>query len=611
MIRQVVPSESHPMKHLRTRALVLSLQAALGSLAGLAHAETFNDMLVFETRNQSLWSAGPASGWTFDSGLIGGRWGGGRAATSPGGMELDGIVGSANGLITPEIPGYNTPTIPAAVLTPAIPAKQLTPYVAPRLITPEQPATYVTIPAVKTPRICIKYIGCTGGQTITPAYKQQVTPYIPAVYSPAVAATFSPAVPATYSPEVPSLHVPSVPAVYGDTRSGVRVAVKTSGDMGLQITASATAGAVAVTLPVRTTLNMPTSFASGQSVHVGGTVSIDSGARIGVTPTSVQARLSAAIQTTNSMTITACVLAAGCTDTGIQPGFDTRFDVVALDTAGDPLATALGRTVPVNSSGTGSGIEFPILTVGNQERVGVVVVTLPQTQDGGTVDGNVLSLDTRQSVVKATADISGILRDQLFKEGTTDIPNQPTLALPNGTRIQGDLSDMQGGLDLQMTQSLSFEASILVTLSFDQLVTMTADGITHAASRTVSFDLERGADLVFEGVAGRLVSRSFSIGPGSLLSNRTSVSVDPLLALHGGCFSLELAGFAGSTQCALDQRYDTTDLLTATVYDESFALQGFNRVDFASAVPEPQGWALLLAGLGLAGALARRRTRRC
>lgn len=595
-----------------TRSIFLALQTGLLCFAGATQAQSFNDLLVFETSNQSLWSSSAASGWSYDSGLIGGSWGGGRSGSSPVSLGIDGITGSEHALITPAVPSvlitpampsYTTPAIPPKLITPEIPSKLLTPYIAPQQLTPAVPATYITIAAVKAPRVCV-FHHCTGGQVITPAYQKQVTPYIPATYSPAVQATYSPKVPAVYStaipgvvvPAVPGVYSPAVPALYGDTRTGAAVAVKSSGELGFKVQAAATAGSVNVKLPVQATLNLPTQFVSGQSVHVAGTASIDNGARIDVTATSVQAKVTGVIQTRNELGVTGCFIGGGCSTSSSKPGIDKTFEIVALDTTAAHTLSALGLPLPV-----GSGVDRPI-TAGAQ-TVGHVVVTLPQNQSGGDISGQTLKLDTHQSVLKTTADFGGLAQAAL---GVPSDVLQPALDLGAGS-ISGVVVNLQGGVDLGLSQSLSFAADFRVTLSFDQAVTMTYRGQTFAASKTVSFDLDEGADLVFAGTAGHLLSRTYSLSPDSRLTNSTSVSIDPLFEIKAACYSLSVSGVADIAQCMLEKSYGTTDLLAFTVYDKSFALQGFNEVSLTTAVPEPESWALLLAGLAGLGWLARRR----
>ena len=87
------------------------------------------------------------------------------------------------------------------------------------------------------------------------------------------------------------------------------------------------------------------------------------------------------------------------------------------------------------------------------------------------------------------------------------------------------------------------------------------------------------------------------------------------MRVKAGCFSLSVAGgvLADVSQCAFDQAYATTDLVRASVYEKRFALQGFNQATYnldLAPVPEPETWALLLAGLGMIGTMARRRAAR-
>jgi hypothetical protein len=399
-----------------------------------------------------------------------------------------------------------------------------------------------------------------------------------------------PAVPATYSP--------AVPALYGDTRTGATVGVKSSGELGFQVQAAATAGSLNVKLPVLATLDLPTEFITGKSVRVAGTASIDSSASFDVFAPALQAKVSGIIQTNNEMGITACFIGAGCDSTSSHSIIDETFEIVSLDTASERTVTALGLPLPIVS-----GVEVPINA--GAQTVGHVVLTTPQDQSGGSIstDGQSLALDTRQSVIKTTADFGGIA--QVALAVPVDVL-QPSLDFGPGS-IGAVLINLQGGVDLSMSQSLTFHSIFQVSLLFDQLITMTYEGQTFAPSHTVSFDLEKGADLMFSDVVGRLVSRTYSVGLDSLLTNLTSVSIDPLFDITAGCYSMGVTGVADISQCLLEKSYSTKDLLAFNVYNKSFALQGFNEVS-VSAVPVPAAFWLFGSALaGLAGFCRRKR----
>lgn len=592
----------------RTRRLAgaaaLATAPLLLVMADPAQAQSFYDSLTFQTTDQSLWSSGGASGWSYDSGFIGGTWGGGASAASPVNLGFNGIAGSAHALITPAVasqqispavPGYTIPGVPPVLISPAV-------------YTAAVPATYKTIPAVYsaavaatyTPRVCVLH-HCTGHvqitpyippKLITPASTVQLTPAIPpklvtpAVYTPAVAPVVVAPVPAVYSP--------AVPAVYGDTRTGASVAVKSSGALGFDVKASATAGAVNVVLPVQASLNLPAQFVQGQAVHVAGSTTIGSAAHIDVTAPSFRGGVTGIIDTTNELGVTACVAAAGCTSGSVKPTLHQTVDIVSVNTAAAQPAMALGMALPL-----GVGQDTPVIADG--QTVAHVTVTAPMNRSGGAVSGQSLTLGTHQSVLKTTADLGGIAQVAL---GDPADELQPSLSAGPAS-IHAVLVNLQGGVDLGMTQRLSFGMDVDVTLRFDQAVTMTYHGQTLAPSTQVTFDLDEGADLSFEGKVGHLLSRTYSISPDSLFSNSTSLSIDPLFQIKAACYDLAISGVYSHSQCLLDKAYGTTDLIDVNVFDKQFALQGFNQVAFQTPVPEPERWALML--VGLAGLAVRRK----
>ncbi|MBL8337109.1 MAG: PEP-CTERM sorting domain-containing protein [Rhodoferax sp.] len=68
-----------------------------------------------------------------------------------------------------------------------------------------------------------------------------------------------------------------------------------------------------------------------------------------------------------------------------------------------------------------------------------------------------------------------------------------------------------------------------------------------------------------------------------------------------------LGSFARSGYLSLTVVNDTANVLTGGL-QLSTSANVYSTVAFAAPVPEPQGYALLVAGLGLVGAFARRRT---
>ena len=616
-----------------------------------ANATLYSDSLMFRTFDQSMWSSGAQASWNYDSGFFGGTWGGGIANSSPVNFGLNGIAGGANSLITPyiapillvpEIPAYTTPRVPPQQITPYVAPQQITPFVAayttprvpPKLITPAVPAKLITpaipavfspgTPAVRSPRVCAFSI-CTGGFVIFPAIPSvQITPAIPAVYFPAIPAVFSPAIPgitfpavpatytpailATYTPAIPSFTIPRVPAVYspaipalyGDTRTGGSVGVQTAGALGFSVQAGANGGGLSLTLPYRTTLNLPDSYFTGQSYRVSGSGVLESNASIDVNAVSVSAKVNGIINTTNALSGTGCFIGAGCSTSTSNVNVPTTvFAIAELDTTQPTPLKVLGLHVPVVI-----GEDLPI-TVGAQ-TVGHVTITTPTNQVGGSVNGNTLSLSSNQTLLQTTADFGGIA--QLALGLPVDVL-QPSLEIVGVATIGGTLVNLQGGINFGLSQDLSFDSVVNVTLNFDRDIFGRPAGSNDPFASTghsITFELASGGDIMFMGAPGRLLSYTYSMDPDSLLTNKMSLSIDPLFAIKAGCYELTVLAQSLAGQCGFEQTYATTNLVDISVYETSFKVAGFNSVTLAAAVPEPETYALLLAGLGLVGFFARR-----
>lgn len=585
---------------MKVKPLNAALALALLALnSAPVHATVLTDNFTFQTAGQSLWATGGQARWSYDSGFIGGTWGGGFSASSPVTFGLNGITGSANALIFPEIPPVQiSPYIPA-ITTPAIPPQQITPYVPPQLITPYIPPQQIT-PPVYVPEFCTFWpIPCVPGYTIPGTY----TPAIPAVYSPAIPATYTPGIPSITTPAVPAVFSPAVPAVYGDTRTGGSAEVKTSGALGFNVKAAADGGGLGMVLPYQTMLTVPDRFVAGQLLRVGGSGNLinNGSASLAVDAPSFNGSVNGIINTTNKLSGTGCFIGAGCDSAITDANIDKTIAILAVDTTKAAPATALDGllTLPVVL-----GQDLPI-TVGAQ-TVGHVTISAPTDKSGGSVYGNTLRLDTNETLLRTTADFGGIA--QLALGVPIDVL-QPSIDILGVVSVGATVLNLQGGVNFGLSQALSFEANVDVTLTFDQDM---FNGQGQMIGKSITFDLGSSTDIMFA-IAPTMLSYSYAIGSDSLFTNDTSISVDPLFAIKAGCVNLSVAGgvLADIEECAFDKEFSTTNLVQASVYNNSFEIEGFNTFSRSVVlVPEPNTYAMLLAGLAGLGFLARRRAKK-
>jgi hypothetical protein len=110
--------------------------------------------------------------------------------------------------------------------------------------------------------------------------------------------------------------------------------------------------------------------------------------------------------------------------------------------------------------------------------------------------------------------------------------------------------------------------------------------------------------------------------PGSLFSGLT-IEIFSELGNDSLFGPISGGGNSGKAKATFADRSFSTDLLAGTTYqlrvsgvssvpNASYAIQGVSvsRIEQISAVPEPANYAMLLAGLGMIGGIALRRSRR-
>lgn len=403
----------------------------------------------------------------------------------------------------------------------------------------------------------------------------------------------------------------TIPPVYVDTRLGVDLGVKSSGKIGIDVQAKAGGGAIDMTLPFTVQLNLPDQINAGQLFAIGGKATLGSGATMSVAAPFFSASIDASVHQHSQLGITACALLGSCVSASSSPAIDTDFNVLDFDTRNPKPLKLLG--LPVNNVvlNTPGPLLVGLSSVGDQ------TLFAPQDRSGGTVNGNLLSLNTSSKAAQFNLDLAGIVADAVLH-----VPLDATLQLGVGT-VSATALSAKVGVNLGLNESLRFNAGIDARLDFDEVL-CSFDLVQQSlgsCGKSMLVDLDSSDPIMyfFPGAAGHLVGRSYSIDDDSVLSNDTKLSIDPREQVKAGCYELEAQGFTTQSYCALDQTQQTTNLLQLRAYFSEFALGGFNTARFSDrvdgnpndpppSVPEPGVPALL--ALAAAAAVWSSRARR-
>ncbi|MDZ4373753.1 MAG: PEPxxWA-CTERM sorting domain-containing protein [Phenylobacterium sp.] len=166
--------------------------------------------------------------------------------------------------------------------------------------------------------------------------------------------------------------------------------------------------------------------------------------------------------------------------------------------------------------------------------------------------------------------------------------------------VQGEISSLDASLDLRLSMFHDASTVTLTTAPIQLRVLAEQDGSVYQALRVTGTGMPFNA--FFNSTAtGILESEFLLFDPANPFAPRTLTGLD----FGGGAitFGFELSHFG-----VLVGGLPSTGLVRSTFGADNFALT-LHTLDPTGAVPEPQTWALLIGGFGLAGA-ALRRTRR-
>ena len=348
---------------------------------------------------------------------------------------------------------------------------------------------------------------------------------------------------------------------YGDY--GAVASMSSSGQIGLEFSASARGGSMDFSQSFKPVLTLPDSFAKGQNFIVSARDTLGAAATLTPHLPSVQASVSGLFNFDARVSVQGCVVS--CTSTSFEfvlnPG---KFSLLNFDSSASSMLTMFGLPVPVAAPGKEN-------TIGG----GTVLVDTVKNSDCSGLGGG--SLHCGNQVLRGGWELVSMLPPFYGVENPLHYQ-----ASKFGVSLTTNFLSVNAGPAMGMNFDFDPDVTVFTKLVFDKAVQEVITGangkesfIDHLDGK-VSFALGSDIKLRFVGDVGTLVGRNYVLGDASIQTS-LSADLDHNVRTQFGCgFEVKVLGYSlGDTGAnCLAESNATLSRDTLNVYSGSTTLNG-------------------------------------